>query len=649
MLETTPIPLDEAGEAAVKQYIRTELDNALAAHEEREQKLAEFLRAYKAIPRVPVKNFPWKNASNVVVPLVAIAVDNVSARLQRAMLAAKDPVEAHVTTTTPFQMANGQPLDDNAVREWAKHFLESSGAREQLRAVFFDMPLWGDAFVKPLWVEEEETYHAYGPANDVVQVPVPGYKGVKWFVTAPADVIWPTGFDSWSQLPWFGERLRWTWVEIMDMFKKGMFTKPDITGLKSYKKTREDKRQQEVREAEGLIVDSQDLYEVYQFFIKLEIPPKEGSEDEPTYEEAIIIYSRDADMLLRAVYNPYFGKARHFVKIPYLLQAHEVPAIGVAEQALPLQEEASTAHNQVIDAATAANAGIIAVSPETNIAGNEEIYPGKKIVTPNPSKDIAIYHLSDPSRALSSVEQQASMLVEKRTGVSIYNMGIESATVGSRATATGTTALISEGNQRFWVSIDDMRHAIEELLYLTIQQFQQMLPEGYEWAPGKYIQFPPGDPRLTVGLKLTLTSESVNRDLEIQNLQLLMTVLNDYYQKLMQAGAVILNPQFPPPQKALAIEVMNASGIIIKKFVERFDIENIDAVVPTILQAMQAMSQVMTGGMNGAPGMVGTTGGGAPGGPAALPGGPGGPTLPAPAGNGNGGGAPLAGGPPVRA
>src|SRR5712671_4258436 len=126
MLQTTPIPLDEAGEAAVKQYIRGELSAALEAHEEREDRLAELLRGYKAIPRYPVKNFPWKNASNVVVPLVAIAVDNVSARLQRAMLAAKDPVEAHLTMLTPFMMANGKELDDNAIREWCKHFIDSS-------------------------------------------------------------------------------------------------------------------------------------------------------------------------------------------------------------------------------------------------------------------------------------------------------------------------------------------------------------------------------------------------------------------------------------------------------------------------------------------------------------------------------------------
>jgi len=648
VLPTVPVDLTiEGAEAKVKEYVYTELSAALDSHSEREERLAEWHRAYKAIPKHPKKNWPWKDASNVVVPLVAIAVDNVSARLQKSILGAVDPVEAHLHMKTPYQMSNGEELTDAHVREWCKHYFEASGARDQLRTVFFDMPLWGDAFIKPLWVEDENTYHAYGPMNDVVAVPVPGYKGVRWYTTAPQDVVWPTGFDSWYQLPWFGERLRLTWAEIIDMKKKGLFTLEDITPLKAHKKQREDKRQQVNKESEGLSADTQDVYEVWQLYMMLEIPQKAEDESDPVFEECIIMYSLDGDMLLRCIYNPYFGKARHFVKVPFLLQAHEVPAMGIAEQALPLQEEASTAHNQVIDAATAANAGIVVVSPETNVSPNEEIYPGKKIVTPNPTKDVAIYHISEPSPSLAGVEQQASTLVEKRTGVSIYNMGIESATVGSRATATGTTALIAEGNQRFWVSIDDMRHAIEELLYLTIAQEQQMRPDGYEWAPGKYIQFPPGDPRLTLGLKLTITSESVNRDLEIQNLQLLMQVLNDYYMRLMQLGGMVLNPQFPPPQKMLAMQVMTSAGIIIKKFVERFEIEQIDAVVPTVMQALATMSQTMMGGAGGPGAMAGPPPGGAPGAAPGIGGGPGG-LIPSPGTLGGPMGGPTGpgGGPP---
>src|SRR5690606_23304266 len=112
------------------------------------------------------------------------------------------------------------------------------------------------------------------------------------------------------------------------------------------------------------------------------------------------------------------------------------------------------------------------------------------------------------------------------------SMGVESPIAGSRATATGTTALINEGNGRFWVSIDDMRDAILDLFYLTLQLAQQLRPAGPPPSETRTLQHPPGDPRPTLGLRLPLPpgdrrpscgprlqtpSQKVNRDIQIQH------------------------------------------------------------------------------------------------------------------------------------
>jgi len=645
-IQAIPVELDDNQEASLLSYLHKNLGSALEAHGTREQFLADLLRAYKSEPEAKVKNFPWLGASNVVVPYVAISVDAVAARLHRSILGAKDPVECHLSGKTPFTMSNGQPLGDKDVRDWMKHFLNNSGASDKLRTVFFDVSLNGDGFVKPIWVEESETYHGYDDGGNVVEMPIPGYTGVKWHVAPAADVITPRGFDNWGQLPWFAHRLRFSWAELKRGEMDGTFEDVDL--IKNTSAKREDKRHEVTNESERVLEDTEDLYELFEVHGLFEIPATSGTaetqkaegatsspNDAPQFQEMILLYSHKAKKFIRKIYNPFFGRSRHFVKIPYLVQSHQMYSLGVAEMSLPFQQEASTAHNQVIDAATASNAGIVVTTPDTNIGRNEDLYPGKHVTVENPSKDFAIYHLSEPSPALANVEERAAFLMEKRTGVSVYNLGMESATVGSRATATGTTALISEGNIRFWVSIDDMRKAIEELLYLTIQQEQQFRPQGYEWAPGRYIQFPPGDPRVTLGLNLTLSSESVNRDLEVQQMQLLIQVLNDYYMRVNQAAAILFNPMFPPQQKMVIMSVMNAAGVIIKKFVERFDIENLDEVVPTVMAALQGINQTMMAsqmGQMGAPG--GVQGMGGP--PGGSPQGP--PGLPAP-GTGNGSGA----------
>lgn len=646
ILQPQDLQLEPAEMEILQQDVKRELSAAILAHEGRQKLLARWLKAYKAIPDQEVKNFPWPNASNVVIPIVAITVDTVASRLHRAVLGAKEPCEAHIRTNTPFMMnvppdptasptdppTNPfQPLDDKAVRDWVS-WLFDNGFSDKLRTVFSDMPLYGDAFVSPIWTEVTNKYHAYDPTGAVVEVTVPGYTGTQLSVYPPDCVFWPTGYEEWPQLPWFSIRLRYSLPELMTLVGQGVFKLEDVQKLVA--KQRDDRRRKVETTTEKVQDLPGEIYELYEIRGLWCMPSLNSQTGQvPQYEEVVLTYSKDADVMMRAIYNPYFGKARHFVKVPYLVQPHEIVGMGVAEMALPFQHEASTSHNQVIDAATAANAGITIVSTRVNLSANEEIHPGKTVFTDgNPKDDLAVVHLADASPILGQVEDKAFFMNEKRTGVSVYNLGMESPQVGSRATATGTTALINEGNMRFWVSIDDMRKAIEELLYLTIQQEQQMRPGGYYYAKGKYIQFPQGDPRQSIGLRLRLSSESVNRDIEVQQMQLLIQVLNDYYMRLNQAVMLLFNPQFPPQAKMMALQVMEASSKIIKKFVERFDVENLDEVVPSIMQALQQMGGMMQSQMNGPGQIPPPQPGAAPAGPGRLPSGPGQAPIPPPGG-----------------
>jgi hypothetical protein len=181
------------------------------------------------------------------------------------------------------------------------------------------------------------------------------------------------------------------------------------------------------------------------------------------------------------------------------------------------------------------------------------------------------------------------------------------------------------------MSIDDIRHAIEELLYLTIQLEQQMRPEGYEWAQGRFIKFPQGDVRTSIGLQLYLTSEKINRDSELQQLMLLMQVLNEYYMRLMQAAAIVTNPMFPPIHKMVAVQVMEASQKLVQRFAERYDLENLDEVVPNLMDTLNSAMVILNAIPGMAPGTPGAPGsapqalppGGGGGAPSGGPGGPG--------------------------
>jgi hypothetical protein len=610
MLETIPVELNEAQSEALRRSLRDELKLALEVHEKREAMYASFLEAYKSRPKTAKKTFPWDGASNVVVPLVAITVDAIVSRLVRAMLGTKDFAEVEIKNPE-------WEIVEKDMREWLNNYVKVSGLKSRLRTVAFDMALGGDAYAIPVFVDETRTYHKYDEAGNVVALAIPQYSGVRWYVPSPSDVIFPHGFDEWGQLPWKAVRKRHTWAELKKKEESGEYT--NVEAIRETKKQRDDKRKAVVDDHNTTKGEGHSLYEVYEITGLWEIPGREPEGDTPaveaSFEEVILTYSLDGDVLLRAIHNPFFGQPHMLVKIPFLHQAHEVQAMGVAEQAMPFQEEASTAHNQKIDAATAANAGLIVVTPDANFGATEELYPGKRIVTENPDKDVRVIHLSAPSPVSDRIEDSAAFLTEKRSGMSSYNLGMESSIVGSRATATGTTALISEGNIRQWVSIDDMRDALAELIYLTIQLEQQYRPEGHEYIKGKQIKFPQGDVRTSIGLTITITSEQINRDMELQNLQILMTVLNDYYARLSQAAMMMFNPQIPPPAKLVAFQIMMASQDLIRRFVERFDVENLETIVPNLADILQGVSGSGQGNVAGpaGPGQAGAPGGPGPG------------------------------------
>lgn len=630
MLKPRVIPLSEEQKKKLRDELQREVAAALRVHEVRELRYAEYKRAYKARPAQTIKEFPWHMASNVVVPLVAIGVDSISARLQRSIFATEQIVECKIKNKQWEQL-------EKPLRDYFDTYLRTD-CQQELRTIFFDEPLYGHAFVKPIWEKVERPYHAYDEQGNPVEQTVLDFEGVRWYVIHPADVLYRDGYENWRKLPWVAHRLRLTESELDQKVDDEDWDKDSVERIKKHLTQRHDPDFRASafakREPEH---SSSEFATVYEVHGKFKVP-SELVTNETRWEECIITYCYEANEIVKPLYNFYFGKSRHFVLIPYLVQSHEVEGQGVSEQVQMFQESASASHNQVIDAGTAANCGIIVHSPSVNFGDRQEIWPGKKVVTEDPGKDFQIVNMSQPSPALGAMEQKAIQYAEKRSGVGAYQLGQESPIVGSQATATGTTALIQEGNIRFWVSIDDMRMAIEDLLYLTLQQIQQFAPQGLKLPSGEMLQLPPGDIRSALGLRLAITSEVINKELELRNIQMLIQMLNEYYMRIMQASAVIQNPQFPPLQKAIIIQTMNSSHDLMRRIVERFDLENVDTIVPNL---MTTMAQLM-GAMNGQSG-AGQTPGLSPGN---VPPGSGGAAPGPPAANGGGLG-PAGGAPPM--
>ena len=153
--------------------------------------------------------------------------------------------------------------------------------------------------------------------------------------------------------------------------------------------------------------------------------------------------------------------------------------IGLPEIMRGLAKELDAIHNQRIDA------GSIAVAPFFFYRAASSFKPDK--VTIGPGVGVPVDDIKDvmfaqfPSNFMTSYQEERIIIeyVEKLTSTSAYQMGRESEIVKSRATATGTMALISQGEQAYTLLGLRTQRIVSDILTKILQQYQCFMPAGF--------------------------------------------------------------------------------------------------------------------------------------------------------------------------
>ena len=87
----------------VAEVLSHDLGKSRESREILDGKIEKWNRQYEAIPEQEVRTFPWKNASNIVAPLVGIDTDAVVARIIASLLG--QPEVVSIKTLRPDLMA----------------------------------------------------------------------------------------------------------------------------------------------------------------------------------------------------------------------------------------------------------------------------------------------------------------------------------------------------------------------------------------------------------------------------------------------------------------------------------------------------------------------------------------------------------------
>jgi hypothetical protein len=617
----TPINVPPAELDAIATWLSQEISTAKGDRAELEANIVRFSALYDA--KAETRTFPWEGACGLTVPTIATAVDTLMANFMGTIFGGKDVWIGSARSAKWTEIVD-------PVTTWINWVGKSVIKLYKVAQPWFLYFIkYGTGITKLTWEQVQRQVVFSGADGNKTVETVTKHNGPVLTVVPLEDFFVSSDGITTQDLQycsWVGHRFRKTWKQLKEL--EGTGTYQDVDKIRANKRSAGSDKEEQTQAITGVSVSDYKDYELFEIWCSYTMGAEEGQEgvlkDPPA--ELIITIEPESKTIVRAVYNFYRHQERPFHRIRLMPREDSIYGIGLAEMLESVQDEVTAQHRQRIDNGTIANTkGFIKTSGAD--VPEDGIYPGV-IITVEEKDDFKEFSLGTSLSSTLQEELHTNSIGEKRSGVSDYSVGRESAAIGSRATATSTMALLREGNKRFLMTIQEIRETLSDIAHQSIMLYQQFAPDGkviYELFSEKdnsyiqqFLQLPSDLTRNGLIIDIPSLTENQNKEQKQQALVMLLGAIQKIYESLFQAFSVAVNPQAPQPVKELAAQGAKTASMFMERLMESFDFKDADSFVPdveTLLgQIMQMNSMMEMGGQNA----VNTQGTGGPESPGGL-------------------------------
>jgi hypothetical protein len=608
--ELKHIPLSESQRNRLTDYLWTELERATGDRKPWVDKLTKELEIYEALPAVAQKTFPWEDSSNLVLPIVASMVDTIFPRIYSTVFGT-DPIYTFEEKDPDYQ----------------KHVKAVQFYIQRLVIEEVELPLvavdWlleaiihGYSVVKVTWDKRVESVKTYDDDGEIITDADRVVKDSPVVDRVPLpDFFFPTTARSLKTAPWLAHRIRTYWGEIQQLERMGIYK--DVERIRYHYETSSTDYVRKREEIEKLEPSFQEEYELYEFWLTYDY------DDDGAEENLLVTYHHDSRTILRAHFNPYQHQKKPFRELVYWPRHDRIGGIGIAHMVAPMQDEISTLHNQNIDNRTVAITRMWEVVAGSTADRNfKGAAPGRKVKVDKLGEEIQPMEMGTPIDAAFEVENVSYGYAQQRTGVnSDFVGGRDMGSGGGRETATTTMVRMQEARTRFNFTMDSVRAAltdIGEIIFSLIYQFADR--EGLRESVGdedgdlirEILSMPEGRIGSMIGLYITASTASINREAEKQNLLALVQLIQGHNLSFeMPLVQLVLNPMSPPELKNFAMDKLTGMHALFNRLLSLFDERNADAILGNLRSLEEAAQAAPPGQAGGALG--GAPGGAAPG------------------------------------
>lgn len=582
---------------------------------------------YRARPVVDQKTFPFRNASNLVVALMAADTETLYARMMGLLLEPPNmwSVAAQSPEMTPFAAPTQEFL------EWAQH--NELKLREPLSDWVLEIHKLGTGILKQRYNREMQKVFEWRELGQQTWQ----QQAVVMMKDAPAihhvrlhDFYIPAGFKDIQQAPWCAERVRMTWQQYMNRVKAGIYSNAYNIGNWFYSPP-VNNYQSKLDDLSRFRPARNKLLEFYEFWLNFDI-------DGDGWDEALVCTIHlESQTYVRADFNPFFNQEKPYSAARFLRDVNSFYGIGLGEMLRYYQEGITAIHNQRIDSNTVQNTAMFAVKKDnTNIKANEGIWAGKIWKLNDPKNDIVPLRLGMGTSLEQSVEVEAAMKSEaqRRDGVNDYIQGNATPSTAYGAAYT-TQQMLASSSKRSGETLREIRDALAESGVRVLEMYQQFNQRGKPFVLGQkdgtmvnaVLQFPLDLIRRGLRVSVTAIDVQQSKDVQIRTTTLVLQQLQQFYMGYLQAAQYALNPQLPALIRQGALTMMQGSSTLMRRLLELMGQQDADTLIPSIEDATRAQQReldqlrallVLAGGgdpsaagASAQPGMAGPAGQGA--------------------------------------
>jgi hypothetical protein len=551
--------------------------------------IIKWRKAYEATPAEDVREFPWHNASNIVVPIIAIHSDTLLARVMSAVM-----------KTAPLwvvrELGDFAKQAPEGLRDALEEFLQYVGLESSELDLYRVYHEWfgeairlGTSVVKVPWVKWIED--KYGLAGDgtgsrawyketMYEGPRPEklkFENFKCPVTSATIEAMDFKYDviqlTRQQLEERKARKIYDPVAV-----QYVLAQPDRTSAQTQVQSQKE-MDAKVRTIPGFGWAEWDICECH---FKYRV-------DAEHFARLIVWYHEKSNQILRSYYHYYPGEIYIAARLFY--RDDMFHGMGFGEILLPFQEEISEIHNQRRDNMTVANTKMFAVDPDSKLHKGYRTFPSAMLPARQTTgqKEIEALEFGTPVQGEIDSERLSLELAEKRSGVSPPMQGAGAGTNTKRGvyTAMGTLSLLQEGNTRTDLNITDIRYAHTKLGRLLAHEYGTF---GVDEE--KLKMFGEAGEKIKAGLEAIVEKKmalpvyaataSVNREVEKQSDLMLTQVMERYHQGVGAVLQAINAPMTPEPIKQYAEEALKAGRTLMTSVLRHFNRDEVDRLLPKI-------------------------------------------------------------------